>query len=148
MFICDNFFDSHHIGDYSLKISSVTLEDDARFQCQVGASDKPTNIPGIRSQYAQLTVRVRPDNPVIVMDNPFNRQIQLPSPYHHHLQQQQQQQNNLQHREDVPILSTTVGNKIELTCESNGGRPAAEVCFCFENFPIKNHSIFEHLFKN
>nr|XP_027204576.1 irregular chiasm C-roughest protein-like isoform X2 [Dermatophagoides pteronyssinus] len=123
-------------GDYSLKISSVTLEDDARFQCQVGASDKPTNIPGIRSQYAQLTVRVRPDNPVIVMDNHFNRQIQIPSPYHHHLQQQQQ--NNLQHREDVPILSTTVGNKIELTCESNGGRPAAELVWInSKNRPVK-----------
>ena len=36
--------------------------------------------------------------------------------------------NNLQQQE-VQLLSTTAGNKIELTCESHGGRPAAEVCF-------------------
>lgn len=95
-----------------MKISSVTLEDDATFQCQVGALD---NVPGIRSQNARLTVRVRPDDPVIVLGNLV--------PYHHHLNN-----NNLQQQE-VQLLSTTAGNKIELTCESHGGRPAAEVCF-------------------
>ncbi|OTF79769.1 hypothetical protein BLA29_005087, partial [Euroglyphus maynei] len=94
--------------DYSLKISSVTLEDDATFQCQVGALD---NVPGIRSQSARLTVRVRPDDPVIVLGNLV--------PYH--------QLNYNMQQQEVQVLSTTAGNKIELTCESHGGRPAAEV---------------------
>ena len=40
-------------GDYSLQISSVALEDDAVFQCQVGAVE---GVSGIRSHKAQFTV--------------------------------------------------------------------------------------------
>ena len=40
-------------GDYSLQISSVALEDDAVFQCQVGAVE---GVKGIRSHQAQFTV--------------------------------------------------------------------------------------------
>ncbi|XP_066957100.1 irregular chiasm C-roughest protein-like [Macrobrachium rosenbergii] len=49
-------------GDFSLRISPVTLEDEAYFQCQVtGWRD----IPGVRSQTAKLTVYVPPEPPVI-----------------------------------------------------------------------------------
>lgn len=50
-------------GDYSLQIRNVHLEDDARFQCQVGAAD---GVAGIRSRDAILTVHVPPDAPSIV----------------------------------------------------------------------------------
>ncbi|CAG2180997.1 unnamed protein product, partial [Oppiella nova] len=51
-------------GDYSLEINSVSLEDDATFQCQVsGAGD---SVPGIRSRSAVITVLVAPDPPIIV----------------------------------------------------------------------------------
>lgn len=91
------------LGDYSLKISSVTLEDDATFQCQAGASDR---VPGIRSQSARLTVQVSPDRPVIVLADFINAPTAL---------------------QDKQVLSTTAGTKIELTCEAHGGRPAAKV---------------------
>ncbi|XP_066956989.1 irregular chiasm C-roughest protein-like [Macrobrachium rosenbergii] len=49
-------------GDFSLRISPVTLEDEAYFQCQVtGWRD----IPGVRSQTAKLTVYVPPEPPII-----------------------------------------------------------------------------------
>lgn len=41
-------------GDYTLHIRGVTLEDDANFQCQVGAMD---GVRGIRSRFAHLNVR-------------------------------------------------------------------------------------------
>ncbi|XP_054169290.1 irregular chiasm C-roughest protein-like [Oppia nitens] len=50
-------------GDFSLQISSVSLEDDAVFQCQVGASD---GIRGIRSRSATFTIFAPPEHPVIV----------------------------------------------------------------------------------
>ena len=49
-------------GDYSLQIKSVSLEDDAQFQCQVGASD---GVRGIVSRVATVTVYVPPEAPVI-----------------------------------------------------------------------------------
>ncbi|XP_022672770.1 irregular chiasm C-roughest protein-like isoform X2 [Varroa destructor] len=49
-------------GDYTLHIRGVTLEDDADFQCQVGAMD---GIKGIRSRFAHLNVRVAPEPPRI-----------------------------------------------------------------------------------
>ncbi|KPM11213.1 irregular chiasm C-roughest protein-like protein 2 [Sarcoptes scabiei] len=101
------------LGDYSLKISSVTLEDDATFQCQVGAID---NVPGIRSQNAHLSIQVKPENPVIVWGN-------YPQNHHHHHQTRYQQPNF----NEIPLLSTIAGIKIELVCESFGGRPAAEL---------------------
>ncbi|GIY50449.1 irregular chiasm C-roughest protein [Caerostris darwini] len=50
-------------GDFSLHISSVTLEDNAMFQCQVGAAD---GVAGIRSRNAAFTVFVPPEPPKIV----------------------------------------------------------------------------------
>ena len=47
-------------GDYTLDINPVSLEDDARFQCQVGAADEGRVAP-IRSRYATVTVLVPPD---------------------------------------------------------------------------------------
>lgn len=104
-------------GDYSLKISSVTLDDDATFQCQIGAVD---HVPGIRSQNAKLTVRVQPDKPVIVLGNYINAPLAS---------------------QDSQVLSTTAGTKVELTCEAHGGRPEAEVCLqAFTFISIgKNH---------
>ena len=54
---------SYFIEDWTLQISPVLLEDDAQFQCQVGAAD---GVAPIRSQNAQLTVYVPPENPYIV----------------------------------------------------------------------------------
>ena len=78
-------------GDYSLQIRNVNLEDDAPFQCQVGASE---GFRAIMSRSAQLTVFVPPEPPKIVNGD---------------------------------FVSTVVGNEVELTCESDGGKPAAEV---------------------
>lgn len=50
-------------GDYTLDINPVDLEDDARFQCQIGAAD---GIKPIRSRYATLTVLVPPDAPKLM----------------------------------------------------------------------------------
>lgn len=51
-------------GDYTLDIDSVTLEDDAKFQCQVGAA--PGGVEPIRSRYSFLTVTVPPQSPEIL----------------------------------------------------------------------------------
>ncbi|CAG9789954.1 unnamed protein product [Diatraea saccharalis] len=51
-------------GDYSLDIRDVTLEDDAKYQCQV--SSGLNGEPAIRSRYAQLTVLVAPEPPRII----------------------------------------------------------------------------------
>ncbi|XP_022251226.1 irregular chiasm C-roughest protein-like isoform X2 [Limulus polyphemus] len=80
-------------GDFSLQITNVNLEDDAIFQCQVGASD---GIKGIRSRSAAFTVYVPPEPPRIVQSD---------------------------------FLETTAGMTVELTCESNGGKPPAELAW-------------------
>ena len=73
----------------------MRLEDDAEFQCQVGAAE---NVAPIRSEYAKLIVLVPPDPPQIRSampgDGPFKK---------------------------------VEGEKIELKCESRGGKPASEV---------------------
>ncbi|XP_031628454.1 irregular chiasm C-roughest protein-like [Contarinia nasturtii] len=51
-------------GDYTLKIDPVTLDDDAKYQCQV--SPGPLGQPGIRSQFAKLNVLVPPEAPRIL----------------------------------------------------------------------------------
>ena len=50
-------------GDYTLDIDPVLLEDDAVFQCQVGAAD---GVDPIRSRDATLTVNVPPEPPMII----------------------------------------------------------------------------------
>lgn len=50
-------------GDFSLQIRNVQLEDDAQFQCQVGAAD---GIRGIRSRTSIVTVYMPPEAPKIV----------------------------------------------------------------------------------
>nr|CAD7256088.1 unnamed protein product [Timema shepardi] len=51
-------------GDYSLDIYPVMLDDDARFQCQVGPG--LLGEPGIRSKFATLTILVPPEPPRII----------------------------------------------------------------------------------
>jgi len=53
-------------GDFTLDIYPVTLEDDAEYQCQVGAAE---GVAPIRSQNAILTVTVPPEPPVILNGN-------------------------------------------------------------------------------
>ena len=48
--------------NWNLEITNVTLEDDAKFQCQVGATDSASPI---RSRYATLQVLSPPQPPVI-----------------------------------------------------------------------------------
>ncbi|KAL0859870.1 hypothetical protein ABMA27_010207 [Loxostege sticticalis] len=54
-------------GDYSLDIRDVTLEDDAKYQCQVSSGSRGE--PAIRSRYARLTVLVPPEPPKILEGN-------------------------------------------------------------------------------
>ncbi|CAH0718480.1 unnamed protein product, partial [Brenthis ino] len=54
-------------GDYSLDIRDVTLEDDAKYQCQVSSGLRGE--PAIRSRYARLTVLVPPEPPKILQGN-------------------------------------------------------------------------------
>ncbi|KAJ1521076.1 hypothetical protein ONE63_002782 [Megalurothrips usitatus] len=66
-------------GDFSLQIDPVSLEDDARYQCQV--SPGPGGEPGVRSRFAQLTVLVPPLAPRIVqgdhLETTEDREIEL-----------------------------------------------------------------------
>ena len=50
-------------GDYTLDIDYVQMEDDAVFQCQVGAAP---GVEPVRSRYATLTVTTPPESPSIV----------------------------------------------------------------------------------
>lgn len=61
-------------GDYTLDINPVSLEDDARFQCQVGAAEEGRVAP-IRSRYATVTVLVPPEPPVIVLRSSAGREL-------------------------------------------------------------------------
>ena len=63
MYILFKNYYTYIIGDYTLDIDPVLLEDDATFQCQVGAAD---GISPIRSRDAILTVNVPPQKPIIV----------------------------------------------------------------------------------
>lgn len=58
-------------GDYTLDIDHVTLEDDAMFQCQVGAAP---GVAPVRSRYAMLTVTVRPEPPSITHGDSLHTQ--------------------------------------------------------------------------
>ena len=86
----------------------VTLEDDAEFQCQVGAAEDGRVEP-IRSRYATLTVLVPPTEPRIL--HPSSQ----PSPPHYSPQ------------DSLTLHKTVEGRMVELVCESRGGKPAAEV---------------------
>ena len=66
-------------GDFTLDIHPVDLDDNARFQCQIGAAD---GIKPIRSQYATLTVLVPPEPPKLMptgdlMKTVEGRQVEL-----------------------------------------------------------------------
>ena len=50
-------------GDYTLDIDYVMMEDDAVFQCQVGAAP---GVEPVRSRYATLTVTTPPAPPTII----------------------------------------------------------------------------------
>ncbi|XP_041373923.1 irregular chiasm C-roughest protein-like isoform X2 [Gigantopelta aegis] len=50
------------IGEFNLQIRNVQLEDDAIYDCQMGAVE---GVPGMRSRKAKLMVLIPPDEPVI-----------------------------------------------------------------------------------
>jgi len=87
------------VRDWSLVIESVTLEDDGIFQCQVGSGSEST---AIRSALAKLTVLVPPGQPKIA------------------------QHGSLEGRTELE-LEVEEGESLELTCISEGGRPAGEI---------------------
>jgi hypothetical protein len=60
-------------GDWTLDIDPIELEDDARFQCQVGASE---GIEPIRSRYATLTVLVPPTKPKLMPEGDVYRTVE------------------------------------------------------------------------
>lgn len=94
------------IGDWTLDINPVTLEDDARFQCQIGAAE--AGIAPIRSRYATLSVLVPPNPPKMLGGSG-------------------------QMADGQTIHKTVEGRQVELRCESRGGKPAAEVRNSFRN---------------
>lgn len=125
----------------------MALEDDAVFQCQVGAAE---GVLGIRSRSATFTVQVQPEPPVIVVTHAAS-----------HAQVYRSSENGvgggngsttmmITHGNETNggemvvsapgagggvtgnsvndhHLRTTAGMTIELTCEAHGGRPPAEV---------------------
>lgn len=68
-------------GDYSLEIYPVILDDDAKYQCQVGPG--PDGESGIRSRFASLTVLVPSEASKIVqgefMVTTEDREIEPPN---------------------------------------------------------------------
>ncbi|XP_065364987.1 irregular chiasm C-roughest protein [Calliphora vicina] len=66
-------------GDFSLDVFPVMLDDDARYQCQVGPG--PNGEAGIRSRFAKLTVLVPPEAPKILQGDHLvtteDREIEL-----------------------------------------------------------------------
>lgn len=60
-------------GDYTLDINPVELEDDARFQCQIGASE---GVAPIRSRYATLTVLVPPEPPKLLPSGDLHKTVE------------------------------------------------------------------------
>lgn len=66
-------------GDFSLAIENISLEDNAKFQCQVGPGKRGE--PGIRSRFATITVLVPPERPEIVQGEKLltteDREIEL-----------------------------------------------------------------------
>ena len=68
---CNSFFSFS--GDFTLDIHPVELEDDARFQCQVGASE---GIEPIRSRYATLTVLAPPTPPRLMPEGDVYRTVE------------------------------------------------------------------------
>lgn len=66
-------------GDFSLDISPVMLDDDAKYQCQVGPGKDGQ--ASIRSRFATLTVLVPPEPPKIIqgdfMVTTEDREIEL-----------------------------------------------------------------------
>lgn len=91
-------------GDFTLDINPVSLEDDARFQCQVGAAE---GVAPIRSRYATLSVLVPPEPPVITSSFAASQSVNW--------------------AESEREARTVEGNEVELRCESKGGKPASEV---------------------
>ncbi|XP_076311007.1 irregular chiasm C-roughest protein-like isoform X2 [Tachypleus tridentatus] len=83
-------------GDFSLQITNVSLDDDATYQCQVGAAQ---GVKGIRSESATLVVYVPPSAPRIL---------------------------------EGSKIRSKAGQKTQLTCVSNGGRPATELTWLDE----------------
>ncbi|XP_070492966.1 irregular chiasm C-roughest protein isoform X2 [Chironomus tepperi] len=65
-------------GDFSLDIFPVMLDDDAKYQCQVGPAKRQQ---GLRSRFAKLTILVPPDNPKITQGSHIltteDREIEL-----------------------------------------------------------------------
>lgn len=51
-------------GEYDLKLSPVTLDDEGTYQCQVGTGKRDE--PAIRSEKAKLTILVPPGRPRIL----------------------------------------------------------------------------------
>ena len=116
-------------GDWTLDINPVTLEDDARFQCQIGAAEP--SIAPIRSRYATLSVLVPPNPPKMLGGSG-------------------------QMADGQTIHKTVEGRQVELRCESRGGKPAAEVrqlyyfliniCFSAGRIILTSYSILELYF--
>ncbi|XP_075676932.1 uncharacterized protein LOC113796029 [Dermatophagoides pteronyssinus] len=132
-------------GDYSLEISPVRLEDDAVFQCQVGAVE---GVLGIRSRSARFTVQVPPEPPVIIVTHAHSHaqvyksssslssddsssssstSLTVSSSSSESSTTDDQQKLSSNNDGNDHILRTTAGMTIELTCEAHGGRPPAEL---------------------
>ena len=128
-----------------MEISPVRLEDDAVFQCQVGAVE---GVLGIRSRSARFTVQVPPEPPVIIVTHAHSHaqvyksssslssddsssssstSLTVSSSSSESSTTDDQQKLSSNNDGNDHILRTTAGMTIELTCEAHGGRPPAEV---------------------
>ena len=56
-----------------MDINPVELEDDAKFQCQIGASE---GVDPIRSRYATLTVLVPPEPPKLLPAGELHKTVE------------------------------------------------------------------------
>lgn len=122
-----------------MEISPVALEDDAVFQCQVGAVE---GVLGIRSRSARFTVQVPPEPPVIVVthahshaqvyksiddDNGGDNADSLTVSASNGAADSAASSMSDSGKQNDHHLRTNAGMTIELTCEAHGGRPPAEV---------------------
>ena len=90
------------VRQWDLVLERVTLEDDAVFQCQVGAG---ATSPSIRSQPATVTVMVPPRQPRLAKGD-------VPRP---------------ERGETELEVEAEEGEEMVVTCTSEGGRPAGEI---------------------
>nr|QRF78290.1 kirrel [Terebratalia transversa] len=89
------------LGEYNLMIVNTSLVDDASYECQMLAT---SDVRGVRSKPAQLTVYVPPNEPKIDSNPIVKTKTSV-----------------------IPIVTVTAGTPYNITCRCNYGKPAPNV---------------------